>query len=105
MPADSAHAGQPSVPLRAPQVSICANIFVVSLITFVSVWGSGKALRGKDGSMGKVVEGMNQERWLIFRCFGVGLICLLLGVACATWLLMNVYGAPDAADNEDIERD
>ena len=37
-------------------ISICANIFVVSLITFVSVWGSGKALRGKDGSMGKVVS-------------------------------------------------
>ena len=43
---------------------ICANIFVVSIITFVSVWGSGKALRGKDGSMSMVVEGMNKERWL-----------------------------------------
>ena len=41
---------------------ICANIFVVSIITFVSVWGSGKALRGKDGSMSMVVEGMNKER-------------------------------------------
>ena len=41
-------------------ISICANIFVVSLITFVSVWGSGKALRGRDGSMGKVVEGSAQ---------------------------------------------
>jgi hypothetical protein len=70
-------------------ISICANVFVVSLITFVSVWGSGKALRGRDGSMGKVVEGMNTERWLIFRCFGVGLLSLLLGVACSTWLLMN----------------
>ena len=39
--------------------------------------------------MGKVVEGMNTERWLIFRCFGVGLLSLLLGVACSTWLLMN----------------
>ena len=54
-------------------ICICANVFTVSVITFVSVWGSGKALRGKDGSMGKVVEGMNKERWLIFRCFGVGL--------------------------------
>jgi hypothetical protein len=70
-------------------ISISANVFVVSLITFVSVWGSGKALRGRDGSMGKVVEGMNTERWLIFRCFGVGLLSLLLGVACSTWLLMN----------------
>ena len=28
-------------------VCICANVFTVSVITFVSVWGSGKALRGK----------------------------------------------------------
>ena len=53
-------------------ICICANIFVVSIITFVSVWGSGKALRGKDGSMSMVVEGMNKERWLIFYTFGVG---------------------------------
>ena len=45
-------------------ICISANIFVVSIITFVSVWGSGKALRGKDGSMSMVVEGMNKERWL-----------------------------------------
>lgn len=74
-------------------ISISANIFVVSLITFVSVWGSGKALRGKDGSMGQVVEGMNRERWLIFRCFGVGLNALLFAVASSTWLLMNPYVA------------
>jgi hypothetical protein len=70
-------------------ICICSNIFVVSIITFVSVWGSGKALRGRDGSMGKVIEGMNQERWLIFLTFGVGLISLLGAVACSTWLLMQ----------------
>ena len=43
--------------------------------------------------MGQVVEGMNRERWLIFRCFGVGLICLLQAVACSTWLLMHPYVA------------
>ena len=53
-------------------ICICANVFTVSVITFVSVWGSGKALRGKDGSMSMVVEGMNKERWLIFYTFGVG---------------------------------
>ena len=68
---------------------VCANIFVVSIITFVSVWGSGKALRGRDGSMGMVVEGMNKERWLIFYTFGVGLLSLLIAVACSTWLLMQ----------------
>ena len=70
-------------------VCICANIFVVSIITFVSVWGSGKALRGKDGSMSMVVEGMNKERWLIFYTFGIGLLSLLSAVACSTWLLMQ----------------
>ena len=43
-------------------ICICANVFTVSVITFVSVWGSGKALRGKDGSMDKAVEGMHAER-------------------------------------------
>lgn len=70
-------------------VCICANIFAVSVITFVSVWGSGKALRGKDGSMSMVVEGMNKERWLIFWTFGIGLLSLLCAVACSTWLLMQ----------------
>jgi len=70
-------------------VCICANVFVVSIVTFVSVWGSGKALRGKDGSMSKVVNGMNAERWLIFRVFGIGLLSLLAAVACSTWLLMQ----------------
>ncbi|KAL1518843.1 hypothetical protein AB1Y20_015362 [Prymnesium parvum] len=70
-------------------VCVCANIFVVSIITFVSVWGSGKALRGRDGSMSMVVEGMNKERWLIFYTFGIGLLSLLIAVACSTWLLMQ----------------
>ena len=70
-------------------ICICTNIYVVSVITFVSVWGSGKALRGRDGSMAKVVDGMNKERWLIFITFGIGLISLLSAVACSTWLLMQ----------------
>ena len=53
-------------------ISICANLMCTASTTFVSVWGSGKALRGKDGSMSMVVEGMNKERWLIFYTFGVG---------------------------------
>merc|ERR1711924_134823 len=32
---------------------------------------------------------MNKERWLIFRAFGVGLLSLLIAVACSTWLLMQ----------------
>ena len=32
-------------------ISICANLMCTASTTFVSVWGSGKALRGRDGSM------------------------------------------------------
>ena len=34
-------------------ISICANLMCTASTTFVSVWGSGKALRGKDGSMAR----------------------------------------------------
>lgn len=63
-------------------VCIATNIFVVSIITFVSVWGSGKALRGRDGSMSKVVEGMNKERWLIFYMFGVCSLSTIHVITC-----------------------
>jgi hypothetical protein len=63
-------------------VSICANISCVSLSTITNIWGSGKALRGKDGSMDEAVEGINDERNLIFRTFAIGLagnLCTVLG--------------------------
>ena len=47
-------------------ISICANLFCVILATMVSVWGSGVALRGRDGSMGRAVDSMNEERVYIF---------------------------------------
>ena len=58
--------------------------------TFVSVWGSGKALRGKDGSMDEAVDGMHAERAFIFSCFGVGLITTLLALMSAAWILMTL---------------
>ena len=58
--------------------------------TFVSVWGSGKALRGKDGSMDEAVDGMYNERAFIFSCFGVGLITTLLALMSAAWILMTL---------------
>lgn len=39
--------------------SICVNFVCVSMVTFVTVWGSGKALRGQDGSMDYAVDAMN----------------------------------------------
>jgi len=70
-------------------VSICANLLCTASTTFVSVWGSGKALRGKDGSMDAAVEGMLAERSFIFGCFGVGLITTLCALMSASWILMT----------------
>lgn len=71
-------------------VSICANIACVSLATMVSIWGSGKALRGRDGSMDEAVDGMMQERDLIFSTFAIG----LCGNLCTVMAGMFVFLYP-----------
>ena len=48
-------------------LSIAANITCVSLSTMTTIWGSSKALRGKDGSMDEAVDGISKERSLMFR--------------------------------------
>lgn len=70
-------------------VSICANLTCVSLSTITSIWGSGKALRGKDGSMDEAVDGMNKERSLIFLSFAVGLAGNLCTVSATCFILMD----------------
>ena len=88
------------VPLNTPRflvcllhfaavVSICANITCVSLSTITSIWGSGKALRGKDGSMDEAVDGMNKERGLIFFAFSLGLLGNLSTVFCTCLIIMD----------------
>lgn len=74
-------------------ISICSNITCVSMSTIVSVWGSTKALRGKDGSMDEAVDGMSEERNLIFKAFGLGLVGNLCTVASASWILMDPHMA------------
>ena len=78
-------------------VSICSNITCVSLSTITIIWGSGKALRGTDGSMDEAVEGINDERGLIFTAFAVGLAGNLCTVICACFIIMDfpvsVFGA------------
>jgi hypothetical protein len=69
--------------------TICANIICVSLSTIVSVWGSGKALRGLEGAMDAAADGMNDERALIFKAFDFGLAGNLLTVMIASWILMH----------------
>jgi hypothetical protein len=69
-------------------VSICANLTCVSLSTIITIWGSGKALRGKEGSMDEAVDGMNKERATIFNSFAVGLAGNLLTVMATCLILM-----------------
>lgn len=73
----------------AAVMSICFNLTCVSLSTIVSVWGSGMALRGKDGSMDFAVAGMGMERDIIFRSFFSGLFCNLCTIVFASWILMD----------------
>jgi len=70
-------------------VSICSNIICVSLSTITSIYGSGKALRGRDGSMDEAVDAMQSERRIIFRAFAVGLAMNLLTVLSACMLLIE----------------
>lgn len=70
-------------------VSICSNIACVSLSTITTIWGSGKALRGVDGSMDEAVEGISQERNLIFKAFAIGLAGNLCTVCSACFIVME----------------
>lgn len=74
-------------------LSIAANITCVSLSTITTIWGSSKALRGKDGSMDEAVDGISRERSLIFNSFAIGLAGNLATVMAACLVLMDVYTA------------
>lgn len=69
--------------------SICVNFVCVAMVTFVTVWGSGKALRGQDGSMDYAVDEMNAERTFIFGTFAVGVLATLGCLFSAAWVLME----------------
>ena len=69
--------------------SICANITCVSLCTITTIWGSGKALRGVDGSMDEAVEGISEERSLIFKSFAAGLLFNLCTVMTTCYVIMD----------------
>jgi hypothetical protein len=71
-------------------ISIAANITCVSLSTMTTIWGSSKALRGKDGSMDEAVDGISRERGLIFNSFAIGLAGNLCTVMAACVVLMDI---------------
>merc|ERR1712118_614720 len=70
-------------------LSICINFVTVAMVTFVTVWGGGKALRGRDGSMDYAVDEMNSERTFIFTTFGAGILATLGCLFAAAWVLME----------------
>jgi hypothetical protein len=70
-------------------ISICSNIACVSISTITTIWGSGKALRGSDGSMDEAVDGINKERELIFTTFAVGLGGNLCTVMATCFIIMD----------------
>lgn len=74
-------------------ISLSANILCVANTTFLSVWGTGLAMRGPDGSMARAVDGMYQLRRNVFLMFGVGMLALLVTAIFGSWLLMD----PEAA--------
>mmetsp|Transcript_13775 Transcript_13775/g.43526 ORF Transcript_13775/g.43526 Transcript_13775/m.43526 type:complete len:220 (+) Transcript_13775:73-732(+) len=74
-------------------ISLSANILCVANTTFLSVWGTGLAMRGPDGSMARAVNGMYQLRRNVFLMFGVGMMALLVTAVFGSWLLMD----PEAA--------
>ena len=70
-----------------------ANILCVANTTFLSVWGTGLAMRGPDGSMARAVDGMYQLRRNVFALFGLGMMALLVTAIFGSWILMNVEAA------------
>ena len=70
-------------------ISLSANILCVANTTFLSVWGTGLAMRGPDGSMARAVDGMYQLRRNVFSLFGLGMMALLVTAIFGSWILMN----------------
>ena len=69
--------------------SICSNITCVSLSTITIIWGTGKALRGLEGSMDEAVDGMSKERSKIFNAFALGLAGNLMTVMSTCFIVMS----------------
>lgn len=74
-------------------ISLSSNILCVANTTFLSVWGTGLAMRGPEGSMVRAVDGMYGLRNNIFMLFGIGMMALLVTAIFGSWLLMDVEAA------------
>ena len=69
--------------------AFCANILVVGQTTILSVMGASLALRGPDGSMMTATNGIYEERSIVFKTFGFGLLSTLLSVVFCVWLICS----------------
>jgi hypothetical protein len=69
--------------------AFCANIYVVSQTTTLSVLGAGLALRGPDGSMMTATDGLFEERKFVFLIFGIGLACTIGSVVVIVWIVLH----------------
>lgn len=69
--------------------AFCANILVVAQTTILSVLGASLALRGPDGSMMTATDGLYDERSIVFKCFGHGLVLTIGSVVMVVWLHLH----------------
>lgn len=69
--------------------AFCANILVVAQTTVLSVMGASLALRGPDGSMMTATNGIYEERVIVFKTFGYGLLATLVSVLLCVWLICS----------------
>ena len=66
-------------------LTVMHSLFCVCNSTFVSMFGPGLALRGRDGSMHRAVEGMMQERTDVFSYFQSAILGAHIGTAILIW--------------------
>ncbi|CAE7478601.1 unnamed protein product [Symbiodinium natans] len=70
-------------------ITLVANLRCVAMTTCITVMGTGLALRGPDGSMVRAVEGMYNQRAIVFRSFGTGIVACCCSVAVIAWIKMD----------------
>lgn len=74
-------------------ICLVSNLRCVAMTTCITVMGTGLALRGPDGSMVRAVEGMYKQRVVVFRSFGIGIICCCMSILVISWVKMQLIPA------------
>ena len=74
-------------------LSLAANVLCVANTTLLSVWGTGLAMRGPNGSMIRAVDGMYRLRRDVFVLMSVGMVSSLLMGIFGAWILFEAAPA------------